>query len=49
VNRRNVPPGYNVEPLGARDFYLKHSFRPLPAQSDRLFPAMKEIEKMFEK
>jgi GNAT superfamily N-acetyltransferase len=32
---------------GARDFYLKHSFRPFPAEPDRLFLLMNEIEKMF--
>jgi GNAT superfamily N-acetyltransferase len=33
---------------GARDFYLKHDFMPLPNQPDRLFLPMKTIEKMFE-
>lgn len=33
---------------GARDFYLKHDFTPLPTQPDRLFLPMQTIEKMFE-
>lgn len=33
---------------GARDFYLKHDFLPLPAQPTRLFLPMKTIEKMFD-
>lgn len=33
---------------GARDFYLKHDFMPLPTQPDRLFLPMKTIEKIFE-
>jgi len=32
---------------GARDFYLKHDFTPLPTQPDRLFVPMKTIEKML--
>jgi predicted GNAT family N-acyltransferase len=32
---------------GARDFYLKHDFAPLPSQPDRLFLPMKTIEKLF--
>lgn len=32
----------------ARDFYLKHGFKPFPAQPGRLFLPMKTIEKMFE-
>lgn len=33
---------------GARDFYLKHDFIPLPSQPERLFLPMKTIEKLFE-
>jgi predicted GNAT family N-acyltransferase len=33
---------------GARDFYLKHGFIPLPSKPDRLFLPMKAIEKLFE-
>ncbi len=33
--------------LGARDFYLKHDFVPLPMQPDRLFLPMKTIEHLF--
>jgi hypothetical protein len=33
--------------MGARDFYLKHDFIPLPTQPDRLFLPMKTIEKLF--
>ena len=32
---------------GARDFYLKHDFIPLPLQSDRLILPMRTIEKLF--
>jgi GNAT superfamily N-acetyltransferase len=32
---------------GARDFYLKHDFAPLPSQPDRLFLTMNTIEKLF--
>jgi predicted GNAT family N-acyltransferase len=32
---------------GARDFYLKFDFVPLPSQPDRLFLPMKTIEKLF--
>jgi GNAT superfamily N-acetyltransferase len=32
---------------GARDFYLKHDFAPLPSEPDRLFLPMKTIEKLF--
>ena len=32
---------------GARDFYLKHDFIPLPTQPSRLFLPMKTIEMMF--
>ena len=32
---------------GARDFYLKHDFLPLPSQPDRLFLTMAAIEKLF--
>ena len=32
---------------GARDFYLKHDFAPLPSQPDGLFLPMKTIEKLF--
>jgi predicted GNAT family N-acyltransferase len=32
---------------GARDFYLKHDFIPLPASPDRLFLPMKTIETLF--
>lgn len=32
---------------GARDFYLKHDFLPLPSQPDRLFLPMATIEKLF--
>jgi predicted GNAT family N-acyltransferase len=33
--------------IGARDFYLKHEFIPLPSQPDRLFLPMKTIAKLF--
>jgi GNAT superfamily N-acetyltransferase len=33
--------------LGARDFYLKHDFVPLPTQPDRLFLPMKTIQRLF--
>jgi GNAT superfamily N-acetyltransferase len=32
---------------GAREFYLKHDFVPLPSQPHRLFLAMATIEKLF--
>ena len=32
---------------GARDFYLKHDFPPLPAQPDRLFLPVTTIAKLF--
>ena len=32
---------------GARDFYLKHDFAPLPLQTDRLILPMRTIEKLF--
>ena len=32
---------------GAREFYLKHDFTPLPSQPDRLFLPMTRIEKLF--
>lgn len=32
---------------GARDFYLKHDFAPLPSQTDRLILPMRTIEKLF--
>lgn len=32
---------------GAREFYLKHDFLPLPSQRDRLFLPMKTIEGRF--
>jgi predicted GNAT family N-acyltransferase len=32
---------------GARDFYLKYDFVPLPSQPDRLFLPMTTIEKLF--
>jgi len=32
---------------GARDFYLKHDFAPLPSQPDRLVLPMRTIEKLF--
>ena len=32
---------------GARDFYLKHNFIPLPSQPDRLILPMKTLEKLF--
>ena len=32
---------------GARDFYLKHDFIPLPNRPDRLFLPMKTIEALF--
>lgn len=32
---------------GARDFYLKYDFVPLPSQPDRLFLPMRTIEKLF--
>lgn len=32
---------------GARDFYLKHDFAPLPLQPDRLILPIKTIEKLF--
>lgn len=33
--------------VGARDFYLKHEFVPMPATPYRLFLPMKTIEQMF--
>jgi len=33
--------------IGARSFYLKNGFIPLPDQPDRLYLPMKEIEKLF--
>ena len=33
--------------IGARDFYLKHDFIPLPSQPDRLFLPMHTIEQLF--
>ena len=33
--------------VGARDFYLKHDFIPLPSEPDRLFLPMATIEKLF--
>jgi GNAT superfamily N-acetyltransferase len=33
--------------IGARQFYLKHGFTPLPKQPDRLFLPMKAIAKLF--
>lgn len=33
--------------MGARDFYLKYDFAPLPSQADRLLLPMKTIEKLF--
>ncbi len=33
---------------GARDFYLKHNFIPLPSQPDRLFLPMATIKKLFD-
>jgi len=33
--------------IGARDFYLKYEFAPLPSQPDRLFLPMKAIGKLF--
>jgi len=33
--------------IGARDFYLKHDFIPLPSQPDRLFLPMQTIEQLF--
>jgi hypothetical protein len=33
--------------LGAREFYLKYDFVPLVTQPDRLFLAMRSIEKVF--
>ena len=33
---------------GARDFYLKHDFIPLPSQPERLFLPMQTIERLFE-
>ena len=33
--------------IGAREFYLKYEFAPLPSQPDRLFLPMKAIEKLF--
>ena len=33
--------------IGARDFYLKHDFIPLPSQPDRLFLPMHAIEELF--
>jgi predicted GNAT family N-acyltransferase len=33
--------------IGARDFYLKHDFIPLPSQPDRLFLPMGTIEQLF--
>ena len=32
---------------GARDFYLKHDFVPLPSQPDRIILPMRTIEKLF--
>ncbi len=32
---------------GARDFYLKHEFIPMPASPDRLFLPTKTIEQIF--
>jgi ribosomal protein S18 acetylase RimI-like enzyme len=32
----------------AREFYLRHDFIPLPSQPNRLFYAVKTIEKLFE-
>jgi len=32
---------------GARDFYLKYDFQPLPSQSNRLFLPMRTIETLF--
>lgn len=32
---------------GAREFYLKHDFTPLPSHPDRLFLPMTTIEKLF--
>ncbi|HEV2276333.1 MAG TPA: GNAT family N-acetyltransferase [Acidobacteriaceae bacterium] len=32
---------------GARDFYLKHDFAPLPSQPDRLILPMRTIERLF--
>jgi hypothetical protein len=32
---------------GARDFYLKYDFVPLVTQPDRLFLAMRSIERVF--
>jgi predicted GNAT family N-acyltransferase len=33
--------------LGARAFYLKYGFVPLPLKPDRLFLPMKTIERLF--
>jgi len=33
--------------IGARGFYLKHQFAPLPSQPDRLFLPMKSIATLF--
>jgi hypothetical protein len=33
---------------GARDFYLKLDFIPLPSQPDRLFLPMATIKKLFD-
>ena len=33
--------------VGARNFYLKHDFIPLPLQPDRLFLPMATIEELF--
>jgi len=32
---------------GARDFYLKHGFTPMPSSPNRMFLPMKTIEQMF--
>lgn len=32
---------------GARDFYVKHDFLPLPTQPDRLFLPMKTVDRLF--
>jgi hypothetical protein len=33
--------------VGARDFYLKHDFIPLPSQPDRLVLPIQTIEQLF--
>lgn len=33
--------------MGARAFYVKYDFTPLPLEPDRLFLPMKTIEKLF--